>query len=55
MVGAKGTMKDLHGVPVRREGLTVVPTYHPAAALRQGPRVIAVMRSDLAVVRGLLS
>ena len=55
MVGAKGTMKDLHGVPVRREGLTVVPTYHPAAALRQGPSVIAVMRSDLAVVRGLLS
>ena len=55
MTGSKASMKDLHGVPVERDHLTIVPTYHPAAALRQGPSVVAVMRADLAVVRGLLS
>jgi len=33
---------------------TVVPTLHPAAALRGGPSVVAMMREDLAVVRTLL-
>ncbi|CAB4863559.1 unannotated protein [freshwater metagenome] len=55
MTGSKAPMKDLHGIPVVRHNLTFVPTYHPAAALRQGPSVVAVMRADLAVVRGLLS
>jgi DNA polymerase len=55
MAGSKAPMKSLHGIPVVRDQLTIVPTYHPAAALRQGPSVVAVMRADLAVVRGLLS
>jgi DNA polymerase len=31
------------------EGRTVVPTYHPAAGLRGGPRVVTEMRADLAL------
>ena len=30
-------------------------TYHPAAALRGGPSVVDVMRSDLRVLKELLS
>jgi uracil-DNA glycosylase len=55
MTGSKSPMRELHGIPVVRDNLTIVPTYHPAAALRQGPSVVAVMRADLAVLRGLLS
>lgn len=33
----------------------VVPTFHPAAALRGGPAVVASMRSDLMVVGTLLA
>jgi DNA polymerase len=32
----------------------LVPTYHPAAALRGGDRVLTAMREDLALVRRLL-
>jgi len=32
----------------------VVPTYHPAAALRGGPIVVDAMREDLRVVKSLL-
>lgn len=35
-------------------GRSLVPTFHPAAALRGGPRVLAQMRDDFAVVKGLL-
>jgi uracil-DNA glycosylase len=35
-------------------GSTLVPTFHPAAALRGGDRVTGQMREDFAVVRGLL-
>ncbi|MGC8480602.1 MAG: uracil-DNA glycosylase [Acidimicrobiales bacterium] len=31
------------------DGRTVVPTYHPAAGLRGGPRVVTEMRADLAL------
>ena len=55
LTGSASAMAELHGVPAGSEGFTVVPTYHPAAALRQGPSVVAVMRADLAVVKGLLS
>lgn len=34
--------------------LPVVPTYHPAAALRGGPSVVAAMRDDLALARPFL-
>ncbi|HEX6946700.1 MAG TPA: uracil-DNA glycosylase [Acidimicrobiia bacterium] len=35
-------------------GATLVPTFHPAAALRGGPRVTDQMREDFALVRRLL-
>ncbi|HHC07665.1 MAG TPA: uracil-DNA glycosylase [Actinobacteria bacterium] len=35
-------------------GRFLVPTYHPAAALRGSPRVLAEMRSDLRLVREVL-
>ncbi len=36
-------------------GRHLVPTYHPAAALRGRPRVLDEMRSDFALVAGLLA
>lgn len=36
-------------------GMTVVPTFHPAAALRGGERVVSGMRADLAVAVEALS
>jgi uracil-DNA glycosylase family 4 len=35
-------------------GRHLVPTFHPAAALRGSPRVLAEMREDFAIVRGLV-
>ena len=37
------------------QGRTLVPTYHPAAALRSGERLIGDMQSDFALVRDALS
>jgi DNA polymerase len=36
-------------------GRHLVPTFHPAAALRGGPGVLEQMRSDFAVIAGLLA
>ena len=45
---------QVHGHVFRSGQIQGVPTYHPAAALRGGPSVVDVMRSDLGVVRRLL-
>ena len=42
-----------HGRVVELAGARGLATYHPAAALRGGPRVIDVMRADLAVLKRL--
>jgi uracil-DNA glycosylase len=48
-------MGELHGQRLEVAGIAGVPTYHPAAALRQGPSVVQVMRDDLGVVKELLN
>lgn len=35
-------------------GATLIPTFHPAAALRGGPRVVETMRQDFALARTVL-
>jgi uracil-DNA glycosylase family 4 len=35
-------------------GATLIPTFHPAAALRGGPKVVDAMRQDFALVRQVL-
>ncbi len=37
------------------QGRTLVPTYHPAAALRSGDRLIGQMQADFALVRDALT
>jgi DNA polymerase len=54
VLGVRDPMDQLHGRPVTSESGVVIPTYHPAAALRQGPSVERVMRADLQVARGFL-
>jgi len=48
---------DVHGKVYERAGHVVVPTYHPAAALRFGPagKPARSLRADLHVIAGLLS
>jgi len=48
---------DVHGQVHERAGHVVVPTYHPAAALRFGPagKPAQSLRADLHVIAGLLS
>ncbi len=41
--------------PAARPGVAIVPTYHPAAALRGGGEVIAEMRADLVRAKEALS
>ena len=40
-------ISSLRGRVVHHDGLNVLPTFHPAAALRGGPNVVAMMRADL--------
>lgn len=54
VLGVNGSMAELHGKIAHIDGLSVLPTYHPAAALRQGPSVVTMMREDFRVARGLL-
>lgn len=46
-------ISDIHGRERTVDGLTVIPMYHPAAALRNGS-LRSVMLQDFARIRGLL-
>ena len=50
----KATIGELRGKVQPLGRSRVVPTYHPAAALRGGPSVVSAMREDLRVVKSLL-
>lgn len=54
LLGTKEGITTLRGRTHPWRGVDLVPTFHPAAALRGGPTVVAAMREDLAVVRNLL-
>ncbi len=47
-------MGAFHGRIVSLDGVPGMATYHPAAALRNGPNLVEVMRQDLRVLRGIL-
>ena len=55
-LGPGRRLADVHGTAVRARGRLVVPTYHPAAAIRSGPAGVAAsaLRADLATVAALL-
>ena len=53
-----GTMKgitELRGTVFDRDGYSVLPTFHPAAALRSGPKVTELMRRDFRLGAALLA
>ena len=47
LLGEKIQMSEVHGVARAWRGRTLIPTYHPAAALRGGPAMVEVLRSDI--------
>ena len=52
--GFDGGIGTTHGRVVDLEGAVGMATFHPAAALRGGPSVVNVMRSDLRILKGLV-
>ncbi len=52
--GLREAMAAVHGRVAHLGAVPGIVTYHPAAALRGGPRVVAIMRDDLAVLRRLV-
>lgn len=55
VLGTTEGITALHGQATDVGGRTVVPTFHPAAALRGRPDVTETMRADLRVVAALLA
>jgi DNA polymerase len=56
-LGRSGRLSEVHGQPQALGNRLLVPTYHPAAALRFGPSgaPMAALRTDLGVVAALLA
>jgi DNA polymerase len=55
LLGITEGISSVRGRPTALGRAVVVATFHPAAALRGGPSVVAMMREDLAVVRAELA
>jgi DNA polymerase len=55
MLGTTEGIRKLRGRSYVRGNSAVVPTYHPAAALRSGAEVVAEMRADLVRAKLLLA
>lgn len=54
LLGTKEGITALRGRTHPWRGVTLVPTFHPAAALRGGPVTVAAMREDLGRARRVL-
>jgi DNA polymerase len=54
ILGRREGITTLRGMEFSWRGISVVPTYHPAAALRRGERVVNEMRADLRLVGEVL-
>jgi uracil-DNA glycosylase family 4 len=54
ILGRREGITTLRGMEFSWRGISVVPTYHPAAALRRGEQVVNEMRSDLRLVGEIL-
>jgi uracil-DNA glycosylase family 4 len=54
LLGATEGIRRLRGRAYPMDGAWLVPTYHPAAALRSGGQVLAEMRADLVRAKRLL-
>ncbi len=54
ILGRREGITALRGVEFLWRGISVVPTYHPAAALRRGGKVVDEMRADLQAVGEIL-
>jgi DNA polymerase len=55
LLDVRAPLGQVRGSSYRAHGLTIVPTFHPAAALRGGPSVTAMLRSDLSLAGSLLA
>lgn len=57
LIGTSEGITKLRGrtYPYRDTGAVIVPTYHPAAALRGGGTVLAGMRADFVRAKGILA
>lgn len=53
--GFSEKMVDVHGTVLSLGAVPGVATYHPAAALRGGEKIVELMRQDFRVVRDLLA
>ncbi len=54
LLGSPEGIRRLRGRVYRFRGVDLVPTYHPAAALRGGGEVVAQMRADFVRAKALL-
>ena len=54
LLGTESGITSVRGKAYPMEGWHLVPTYHPAAALRSGGVVLAQMRADLIRAKQLL-
>lgn len=55
VTGVAGSMRDVHGTIHTAGTMRVLATYHPAAALRGGKAVEALLRADVRKAGTLLS
>ena len=55
LLGVTQGVTSLRGRAYPYRGIFVVPTFHPAYALRGGPVVVAEMRADLVRAKRLLA